>query len=66
VAAVAAGVAKVNVNAELRRAYLAALDADVGDDIARLQASLVAAITRVATEKLVLLSGGRTNITKET
>jgi ketose-bisphosphate aldolase len=64
-AAVAAGAAKVNLNAELRRAYLAALDVDVGDDIARLQVSQVAAMARVAAGKLVLLSGGRTNITKE-
>lgn len=56
-AAVAAGVAKVNVNAELRRAYFAALDRDGGDDIPRLQARLVAAMARVAAEKLVLLSG---------
>jgi ketose-bisphosphate aldolase len=64
-AAVAAGAAKVNLNAELRRAYLAALDVNVGDDIARLQTSLVAAMARVAAGKLVLLSAGRTNITKE-
>jgi ketose-bisphosphate aldolase len=58
-AAVAAGVAKVNVNAELRRAHFAALNGDDGDDVPRLQARLVAAMTRVAAEKLVLLSGGR-------
>lgn len=55
-AAVAAGVAKVNINAELRRAYLAALDGNGGDDIARLQARVVAAMADVAAEKLVLLS----------
>jgi ketose-bisphosphate aldolase len=55
-AAVAAGVAKVNINAELRRAYLAALDGSGGDDIARLQGRIVAAVATVAAEKLVLLS----------
>jgi ketose-bisphosphate aldolase len=56
-AAVGAGVAKVNINAALRRAYLAALDGDGGDDIPRLQARLVDAMARVAAEKLALLSG---------
>lgn len=55
-AAVAAGVAKVNINAELRRAYFAALDGSGGDDIARLQGRVVAAMAAVAAEKLVLLS----------
>jgi ketose-bisphosphate aldolase len=66
-AAVAAGAAKVNVNAELRRAYFAALDGGGGDDIPRLQAQLVAAMAAVAAEKLVLLSGRRadTLTTKE-
>ncbi|HEY3018652.1 MAG TPA: class II fructose-bisphosphate aldolase [Solirubrobacteraceae bacterium] len=62
--AIAAGVAKVNVNAELRRAYLAAIDAgrsDGGDDIPRLQARAVAAMTDVAAEKLLLLNNGREN-----
>jgi fructose-bisphosphate aldolase class II/tagatose 1,6-diphosphate aldolase GatY/KbaY len=58
-AAVAAGVAKVNINAELRRAHLAALDGAVGDDIPGLQARLVAAMASVAAEKLVVLSGRR-------
>jgi ketose-bisphosphate aldolase len=58
-AALAAGVAKVNVNAELRRAYFAALDGDGADDIPRLQSRLVAAMAHVAAEKLVVLSGGR-------
>ena len=56
-AAVAAGVAKVNINAELRRAYLTALDGDGPDDIRRLQGRLVAAMAAVAAEKLTLLSG---------
>jgi ketose-bisphosphate aldolase len=56
VAAVAAGAAKVNVNAELRRAYFAALDGDGADDIPRLQTRLVAAMAHVAAEKLVVLS----------
>jgi ketose-bisphosphate aldolase len=55
-AAVVAGVAKVNVNAELRRAYFAALEGDCGDDIPRLQTRLIAAMARVAAEKLALLS----------
>jgi len=63
-AAVAAGVAKVNVNAELRRAYFAARDGDGADDIPRLQTRLVAAMADVAAEKLVVLSGGRLH-TKE-
>ena len=52
-AAVAAGVAKVNVNAELRRAYFAALDGDGGDDIPQLQARLVDAMARVAARRRV-------------
>ena len=55
-AAVAAGVAKVNVNAELRRAYFGALDGNGADDIPRLQTRLVTAMADVAAEKLVLLS----------
>jgi ketose-bisphosphate aldolase len=61
-AAVAAGVAKVNINAELRRAHLAALDAargEGGDDIARLQSRAVDAMTKIAAERLMLL-GART------
>jgi ketose-bisphosphate aldolase len=67
-AAVGAGVAKVNVNAELRQAYLAALDGDGSDDIPRLQARLVDAMARVAAEKLALLSGrsAETMTTRET
>jgi ketose-bisphosphate aldolase len=59
-ATVAAGVAKVNVNAELRRAYLGALRAglaDGGDDIPRLQHDAVAAMTQIAEAKLTALAG---------
>ncbi|HWT25363.1 MAG TPA: class II fructose-bisphosphate aldolase [Solirubrobacteraceae bacterium] len=64
-AAVLAGVAKVNVNAELRRAYLGALRAglaDGGDDVARLQDRAVAAMRDVAAAKLTALArpGGDT------
>jgi ketose-bisphosphate aldolase len=58
-AAVAAGVAKVNVNAELRRAYLGALAtglASGGDDIPRLQQQAAAAMTRIAQAKLTALA----------
>ena len=59
-AAVAAGIAKVNVNAELRRAYLDALRAglaDGGDDIPHLQHHAVAAMTQIAEAKLTALAG---------
>jgi ketose-bisphosphate aldolase len=59
VAAVAAGVAKVNVNAELRRAYLGALATGLaagGDDIPRLQQQAAAAMTRIAQAKLTALA----------
>lgn len=58
-AAVAAGVAKVNVNAELRRAYLGALATGLaagGDDIPRLQQQAVAAMIRIAQAKLTALA----------
>ena len=55
--AVAAGVTKVNVNAELRRAYFSALDLAGRDDIRRLQDGLVAAMAEVTAEKLALLAG---------
>jgi ketose-bisphosphate aldolase len=55
--AVAAGVTKVNVNAELRRAYFRALDVTGHDDIPQLQHRLVAAMAAVAAEKLALLAG---------
>lgn len=57
--AVAAGVVKVNVNAELRRAHLAALAAgmaDAGDDVRALQALAIDAMADVAAEKIDLLS----------
>jgi fructose/tagatose bisphosphate aldolase len=59
-AAVAAGVAKVNVNAELRRAYLDALRAELadgGDDVPHLQHHAVAAMTQIAEAKLTTLAG---------
>src|SRR3954468_21405754 len=55
--AVAAGVVKVNVNAELRRAHLEAIrTADVGDDVRALQGLAIDAMTRVAREKIALLA----------
>jgi ketose-bisphosphate aldolase len=56
--AVAAGVVKVNVNAELRRAHIAAIRADVGDDVRALQTLAIEAMARVAEEKIALLSAG--------
>lgn len=57
-AAVAAGVMKVNVNAELRRAYLGALReglAEDGDSVAALQQRAIAAMAEAAAAKLRLL-----------
>jgi ketose-bisphosphate aldolase len=59
-AAVAAGVAKVNVNAELRRAYVDALAAGLaegGDGVSALQERAVAAMAAVAADRLALLAG---------
>lgn len=59
-AAVDAGVAKVNINAELRRAYLDALAAMLArgsDDIRQLQRAAVTAMAEVAADKLTLLDG---------
>jgi hypothetical protein len=47
---------KVNVNAELRRAYLEALQADVGDDVRKLQGLAIEAMAAVAADKIVLLA----------
>ena len=48
---------KVNVNAELRRAYIAARSAaDVGDDVRALQQRAIEAMARVAAEKIALLA----------
>jgi ketose-bisphosphate aldolase len=58
--AVSAGVAKVNFNAEMRRAHVRALAhalAVDGDDIRRMQQRAVAAMARVAYRKIMLLSG---------
>lgn len=65
VGAIRAGVVKVNINAELRRAYLNALRAGLaegGDDIGRLQRLAVRAMGSVVTAKLSLLAG-RTGVT---
>jgi ketose-bisphosphate aldolase len=62
--AVAAGVVKVNINAELRRAHLAALAAgldEVGDDVRTLQQRAIEAMAKVAAEKILLLAGQPTN-----
>jgi ketose-bisphosphate aldolase len=59
-AAVAAGVVKVNINAELRRAHVLAMTEALdsgGDDIRRLQTLAVTAMTDVAIDKLTLLAG---------
>jgi ketose-bisphosphate aldolase len=63
-AAVAAGVAKVNVNAELRRAYVDALAAGLaegGDGVPALQERAVAGMAAVAADKLALLAGTRSS-----
>jgi fructose/tagatose bisphosphate aldolase len=60
-AAVDAGVARVNINAELRRAYLAALAtalAQASDDLRQVQRQTVTAMAEVAADKLTLLGGG--------
>jgi ketose-bisphosphate aldolase len=55
--AVELGVVKVNVNAELRRAYFEALrGADVGDDVRKLQGLAIDAMAAVAAEKIELLA----------
>lgn len=55
-----AGIAKVNINAELRRAYLSTLAAElpnVRDDVRVLQRKAIAAMAEVAAEKLTVLGG---------
>jgi ketose-bisphosphate aldolase len=57
--AVAAGVVKVNINAELRRAHLTALAtgmAEAGDDVRALQHRAIEAMARIAAEKIALLA----------
>jgi ketose-bisphosphate aldolase len=57
-AAVKAGIGKVNINAELRRAYLSTLAAElpnVRDDVRVLQRKAITAMTEVAAEKLAVL-----------
>jgi ketose-bisphosphate aldolase len=59
-AAVDAGIAKVNFNAELRRAAVGALAAtlpDAGDNVPRLQRASIAAMRAVAEEKLLAIAG---------
>jgi fructose/tagatose bisphosphate aldolase len=59
-AAVKVGVGKVNINAELRRAYLSTLAAElpnVRDDVRVLQRRAIAAMAEVAAEKLTVLGG---------
>jgi ketose-bisphosphate aldolase len=59
--AVRLGIAKVNINTELRRAYLEAVRAAVvtaGDDVRRLQAEAVAAIAVAASRRLKVLESG--------
>jgi fructose-bisphosphate aldolase class II/tagatose 1,6-diphosphate aldolase GatY/KbaY len=58
--AVGAGVVKVNINAELRRAHLTALAAgmpEAGDDVRALQHRAIEAMAKVAAEKITLLAG---------
>ena len=58
--AVRVGVAKVNINAELRRAYLSALRAGLAqsdDDIRTLQKLAIKAMVVVAKAKILLLAG---------
>jgi fructose-bisphosphate aldolase class II/tagatose 1,6-diphosphate aldolase GatY/KbaY len=60
--AVAAGVVKVNLNAELRRAHVDALRAALdhpGDDVRALQKAAIQAMARVAEQKIRLLAGQR-------
>jgi ketose-bisphosphate aldolase len=60
-AAVQLGIAKVNFNADLRRAYLAALRNAIspagGDDVVAAQRAAIEAMKQVASEKLYLLAG---------
>lgn len=60
VEAVALGVVKVNINAELRRAHVDVLRAGLpgsGDDVRALQERAVAAMSAVALDKIALLTG---------
>ncbi len=67
VAAIAAGAAKVNVNAELRRAYLSGLRLgllDGGDDVVALQQATIAAMVEVAVDRLTLFGRAQRKATK--
>jgi ketose-bisphosphate aldolase len=54
--AVALGVVKVNINAELRRAHIGVLGTDVGDDVRKLQGLAIEAMATVAAKKIELLA----------
>jgi fructose-bisphosphate aldolase class II/tagatose 1,6-diphosphate aldolase GatY/KbaY len=59
-AAVESGIAKVNFNADLRRAYLGALHGAIDperDDVVAVQRAAIDAMKRVVTAKLLLLAG---------
>lgn len=56
-AAIAAGIAKINVNAELRRTYLATLANVDSDDVAALRAGAITALTRHARIKIEHFAG---------
>ncbi len=62
-AAVSCGVVKVNINTELRRAYLgsmrAFLAADSGDNVMALQRLAVDAMAEIAREKMTVLATAR-------
>jgi fructose/tagatose bisphosphate aldolase len=67
--AVRRGIAKVNFNADLRRAYLGALrdtiDLAGGDDVVAAQRAAIQAMKQVAYEKLRLLAGDTSPMTEE-
>jgi fructose-bisphosphate aldolase class II/tagatose 1,6-diphosphate aldolase GatY/KbaY len=67
--AVSAGVAKVNFNAEIRRAHVEALVQGLavdGDDIRRMQQRAIATMAGVAYRKIMLLSGRATEVDEAT
>jgi ketose-bisphosphate aldolase len=67
--AVRRGIAKVNFNADLRRAYLGALreaiDFTSGDDVVAAQRAAIQAMRQVAYEKLRLLAGDTSPMTEK-
>jgi fructose/tagatose bisphosphate aldolase len=63
-----AGVAKVNLNAEIRRAYMTSLGTALpggGDDIRHLQQEAVSTMSRVAYRKIMLLCGQQSGLDGE-